>query len=32
MLKFHLRDGIAEKISCSTLVLAAEEDMYLKSA
>ena len=29
-LKFHLRDGIAEQISCPTLVLDAEEDMYLK--
>ena len=30
MLKFNLRDGIAEQISCPTLVLDAEEDMYLK--
>jgi pimeloyl-ACP methyl ester carboxylesterase len=30
ILKFNLRDGIAEKISCPTLVLDAEEDMYLK--
>ncbi len=30
MLKFHLRDGIAEQISCPTLVLDAEEDLYLK--
>ncbi|HEY6341196.1 MAG TPA: alpha/beta hydrolase [Bryobacteraceae bacterium] len=30
MLKFYLRDGIAEQISCPTLVLDAEEDMYLK--
>jgi pimeloyl-ACP methyl ester carboxylesterase len=30
ILKFHLRDGIAEQISCPTLVLDAEEDLYLK--
>jgi pimeloyl-ACP methyl ester carboxylesterase len=30
MLTFNLRDGIAEQISCPTLVLDAEEDMYLK--
>jgi pimeloyl-ACP methyl ester carboxylesterase len=30
MLKFNLRDGIAEQISCPTLVLDAEEDLYLK--
>ena len=30
MLRFHLRDGIAEQISYPTLVLDAEEDMYLK--
>ena len=30
MLQFHLRDGIAEQISCPTLVLDAEEDLYLK--
>jgi hypothetical protein len=30
MLRFHLRDGIAEQISCPTLVLDAEEDMYPK--
>jgi pimeloyl-ACP methyl ester carboxylesterase len=30
MLLFNLRDGIAEQISCPTLVLDAEEDMYLK--
>jgi pimeloyl-ACP methyl ester carboxylesterase len=29
-LKYHLRDGIAEKISCPTLVLDAEEDMFFK--
>ncbi len=29
-LKFNLRDGIAEQISCPTLVLDAEEDLYLK--
>ena len=27
---YHLRDGIAEKISCPTLVLDAEEDMFFK--
>ena len=32
MLKFNLRDGIAEQISCPTLVLDAEEDLYLRSA
>lgn len=30
LLKFHLRDGVAEQISCPTLVLDAEEDLYLK--
>jgi pimeloyl-ACP methyl ester carboxylesterase len=30
ILKFHLRDGIAERISCPTLVLNAEEDMFFK--
>jgi pimeloyl-ACP methyl ester carboxylesterase len=30
MLKFNLRDGIAEQISCPTLVLDSEEDQYLK--
>jgi|ERR1700683_3321569 len=30
MLKCHLREGIAEQISCPTLVLDAEEDAYLK--
>ena len=30
ILRFHLRDGIAEQISCPTLVLDAEEDMFLK--
>jgi hypothetical protein len=30
MLRFHLRDGVAEQISCPTLVLDAEEDIYLK--
>lgn len=30
ILKFTLADGIAEQISCPTLVLDAEEDMYLK--
>jgi pimeloyl-ACP methyl ester carboxylesterase len=30
ILKFNLRDGIAEQISCPTLVLSAEEDLYLK--
>ena len=29
-LGYHLRDGIAEKISCPTLVLDAEEDMFFK--
>ena len=29
-LAYHLRDGIAEKISCPTLVLDAEEDMFFK--
>ncbi len=29
-LSYHLRDGIAEKISCPTLVLDAEEDMFFK--
>ena len=29
-LDYHLRDGIAEKISCPTLVLDAEEDMFFK--
>jgi pimeloyl-ACP methyl ester carboxylesterase len=28
MLDFHLRDGIAEAISCPTLVCEAEEDMF----
>ncbi len=27
---YHLRDGIAENISCPTLVLNAEEDMFFK--
>lgn len=30
ILKFNLRDGIAEQISCPTLVLAAEEDIFFK--
>jgi dienelactone hydrolase len=30
MLKYHLRDGVAEKISCPTLVLDAEGDMFFK--
>jgi len=30
VLKFNLRGGIAEQITCPTLVLDAEEDMYLK--
>jgi len=30
ILKFTLAGGIAEQISCPTLVLDAEEDMYLK--
>jgi len=30
ILQFNLRGGIAEQISCPTLVLDAEEDMYLK--
>jgi pimeloyl-ACP methyl ester carboxylesterase len=30
MLKYHLRDGVAEKISCPTLVLDAESDMFFK--
>lgn len=30
LLQFNLRDGIAEQISCPTLVLDAEEDLYLK--
>jgi pimeloyl-ACP methyl ester carboxylesterase len=30
MLKYHLRDGIAEAISCPTLVLDAEDDMFFK--
>jgi pimeloyl-ACP methyl ester carboxylesterase len=29
-LKFNLRGGIAEKISCPTLVLEAEDDMFFK--
>jgi dienelactone hydrolase len=29
-LAYHLRAGIAEKISCPTLVLDAEEDMFFK--
>lgn len=29
-LGYHLGDGIAEKISCPTLVLDAEEDMFFK--
>ena len=29
-LEYNLRDGIAEKISCPTLVLDAEEDMFFK--
>jgi pimeloyl-ACP methyl ester carboxylesterase len=29
-LDYHLRDGIAERISCPTLVLEAEEDMFFK--
>ena len=28
LMEFHLRDGIAEKISCPTLVCEAEEDMF----
>jgi hypothetical protein len=27
---YHLRDGIAEQISCPTLFLDAEEDMFFK--
>ena len=30
LLKFNMRDGIAERISCPTLVLDAEEDLYLQ--
>jgi hypothetical protein len=30
MLSYHLRDGIAESISCLTLVLDAEGDMFFK--
>ena len=30
LLKFNLRGGIAEQIACPTLVLDAEEDIYLK--
>jgi len=30
ILKFNLRDGIAEKIACPTLVLEAEDDMFFK--
>ena len=30
MLLFNLRDGIAERISCPTLVLDAEQDQYLR--
>jgi hypothetical protein len=30
MLQYHLRDGIAESISCPTLVLDAEGDMFFK--
>ena len=29
-LEYHLRNGIAEQISCPTLVLNAEEDMFFK--
>jgi len=29
-LEFHLRDGIAEKISCPTLVCDAEDDMFFR--
>jgi dienelactone hydrolase len=29
-LDYHLRDGIAEKIACPTLVLDAEEDIFFK--
>jgi pimeloyl-ACP methyl ester carboxylesterase len=29
-LDYHLRDGIAERISCPTLVLDAEEDIFFK--
>jgi dienelactone hydrolase len=29
-LAYRLRDGIAEKIACPTLVLDAEEDMFFK--
>ena len=29
-LDYHLRDGIAEQISCPTLVLEAEEDIFFK--
>jgi pimeloyl-ACP methyl ester carboxylesterase len=30
ILKYHLRDGVAEAISCPTLVLDAEGDMFFK--
>jgi pimeloyl-ACP methyl ester carboxylesterase len=30
MLEYHLRDGVAEQISCPTLVCDSEEDLYLK--
>jgi pimeloyl-ACP methyl ester carboxylesterase len=30
MLKFNLRDGVAEQISCPTLVLDSEDDLFLK--
>jgi pimeloyl-ACP methyl ester carboxylesterase len=30
MMEFHLRDGIAEAISCPTLVCDAEEDIFFK--
>lgn len=29
-LDYHLRDGVAEQITCPTLVLDAEEDMFFK--
>jgi hypothetical protein len=29
-LEYHLKNGIAEQISCPTLVLDAEEDMFFK--
>jgi hypothetical protein len=30
ILRYHLRDGVAEAISCPTLVLDAEGDMFFK--